>query len=129
MKQLSGISILAVVSLAIACAMSTAASAITPEGQTQLEADWLMQCGNKPSTKLIGDEIGWARELAARLAKLKGCPSMKAQLDKLTELEKQVNGTVKELVVTFELDGKQQTAKFPENTPLTLKPPSAKKSK
>ncbi|MBC8373248.1 MAG: hypothetical protein H8E53_06615, partial [Planctomycetes bacterium] len=57
--------------------IASAAAAITPEGQTQLEADWLMQCSNKPSTKLITDEIGWARELAARLAKIKRCPSLK----------------------------------------------------
>ena len=70
--------------------IASAAAAITPEGQTQLEADWLMQCSNKPSTKLITDEIGWARELAARLAKIKRCPSLKAHLDKLTQFEKQV---------------------------------------
>ena len=92
MKKLSRIAILAAVCLAAACVMSTAASAITPEGQTLLEADWLMQCNNKPSAKFVTDEIGWARELAARLAKIKGCPSLKAQLDKLAQLEKQVAG-------------------------------------
>ena len=95
--------------ISILCAVSftalptaNAAAAITAEGQEQLEADWLMQCSKKPSTKLIGQEIGWARELAARLAKIKGCPSLKADLDKLAELEKKVaeannDETVKQL--------------------------------
>jgi hypothetical protein len=92
MHKLSRTAILAAVCVSIACAMSTAASAITPQGRAQLESDWLMQCGDKPTTELIGQEIGWARDLAARLAGLKGCASLKAQLDKLSQLEKKVAG-------------------------------------
>jgi hypothetical protein len=68
------------------------AAEITPKGQAQLEADWLMQCGGKPTTKRITDEIGWARDLAARLTKMKGCKSLKAPLTTLSQLEKQVAG-------------------------------------
>jgi len=39
-----------------------------------------------------------------------------------------INGTVKELVVTYEINGKAKTVKYPEGTPLMLKLP-AKKSK
>jgi hypothetical protein len=69
-----------------------AAEAITPEGQALLEADWLTQCGKKPSAKLITDEIKWARELAVRILKIKGAQSLKVHLDKLTQLEKKVAG-------------------------------------
>jgi hypothetical protein len=86
--------------VSVLCAVSfttvstaNAAAGLTAEGKAQLESDWLMQCGNKPSAKFITDEIGWARELAARLAKIKDCPSMKTQLDTLAQLEKKVAGT------------------------------------
>ncbi|MBT3198875.1 MAG: hypothetical protein HN350_03070 [Phycisphaerales bacterium] len=92
MNKLSRIAILATVCFAVLGSMSTGASAITPEGQAQLDADWLVQCGGKPTAKMVTDEIGWARELAARLEKIKGCPSLKADLAKLAELEKQIAG-------------------------------------
>jgi len=78
--------------IAFSAPQSASAAALTAEGRVQLEADWLAQCGNKPSTKLITDEITWARELAARILKIKGAASLKTHLDKLTELEKQVDG-------------------------------------
>ncbi|MDP6635068.1 MAG: hypothetical protein QGG42_09235 [Phycisphaerae bacterium] len=68
------------------------AAALTAEGRALLEADWLAQCGKKPSTKLITSEIEWARELAARILKIKGASSLKVHLDKLTALEKKVSG-------------------------------------
>ena len=92
MKKLLNSVILASICLAVVLGISTAARAITPTGQAQLEADWLMQCAGKPTTKLIGNEIGWARDVAARLTKLKGCPSMKAPLATLAQLEKKVAG-------------------------------------
>ncbi len=91
MNKLFSNAILAVVCLTVVGAMSTTAWATTPEGQAQLEADWLMQCGGKPVTIGISNEISWARDLAGRLAEIKGCPSLKAQLDKLAKLEKQVD--------------------------------------
>jgi hypothetical protein len=93
MNKLSRIAVFAAVCLAVTSAVSTASAAeITAEGQAQLEADWLMQCENKPTVKRISDEIVWGRQLAARLTKLKGCKSLKAPLDTLTQLEKQVAG-------------------------------------
>ncbi|MDP6044944.1 MAG: hypothetical protein QGG25_05000, partial [Phycisphaerae bacterium] len=86
MNKLFSNAILAVVCLTVVGAMSTTAWATTPEGQAQLEADWLMQCGGKPVTIGISNEISWARDLAGRLAEIKGCPSLKAQLDKLAKL-------------------------------------------
>ncbi len=92
MSRFLRVALLAVVCMATLGAVSTSASAITPEGKAQLEADWLAQCANKPSAKLIASEITWARELAARILKIKGAKSLKTHLDKLTELEKQVEG-------------------------------------
>ncbi|MBC8373839.1 MAG: hypothetical protein H8E53_09625 [Planctomycetes bacterium] len=40
-----------------------------------------------------------------------------------------VSGVPKQLVITFELNGKKQTVKLGENTPFTLKLAGAKKSK
>jgi len=74
-------------------ALPVADAAITAEGQALLEADWLIQCIGKPTAKHVTDEIGWARQLAGRLEKIKGCPSLKPQLDKLAELEKKVAST------------------------------------
>ncbi|MDP6046901.1 MAG: hypothetical protein QGG25_14930, partial [Phycisphaerae bacterium] len=92
MSRFLRVALLAAVCIATLGAVSTSASAITPEGKAQLEADWLAQCGNKPSAKLITSEIAWARELAVRILKIKGAASLKTHLDKLTELEKQVEG-------------------------------------
>ena len=93
MNELSRVVILAAVCLSVLGTVSTDASAITAEGQALLEADWLVQCLGKPTGKHITDEIGWARQLADRLTKIKGCPSLKVHLGKLTELEKKIEGT------------------------------------
>jgi len=84
--------ILAAVCLAIIGTLPADASAITPQGQAQLRADWLMQCGGKPTAERTGQEIGWARDLAARLTGIKGCPSLKAHLDTLASLAKALAG-------------------------------------
>jgi len=51
-----------------------------------------MQAGGKVVAERISLEIGWARDLAGRLSKMKGCKSLKPQLDKLAELAKKVDG-------------------------------------
>ncbi|MBT3198872.1 MAG: hypothetical protein HN350_03055 [Phycisphaerales bacterium] len=92
MIKMSRIAIVAIVSLAFICTMSPAASALTPTGQEQLEADWLMQCGKTPITERTALEITWARNLAERLGALKGCKSLKTELATLAKLEKKISG-------------------------------------
>ncbi|MDP6044459.1 MAG: hypothetical protein QGG25_02530 [Phycisphaerae bacterium] len=53
-----------------------------------LEADWLHQAGNKPTTDLCKKEIVWARRIAARLTAVDN----KSALAKLDALEKQLSG-------------------------------------
>lgn len=56
-------------------------------GLSSLEADWLVQAGGGPTAKCIGQEITWARELAARIAKVPGRPDLAAELKQLNNLE------------------------------------------
>ena len=70
------------------------------KGIAQLEADWLFQCDNEPTFDKAKAEIGYARQVAKRLAKLEGAPDLTAQLAALDELEKKVDakdGTEKDL--------------------------------
>ena len=70
------------------------------KGIAQLEADWLFQCDNEPTFDKAKAEIGYARQVAERLAKLEGAPDLTAQLAALDELEKKVDakdGTEKDL--------------------------------
>ncbi|MFC1805738.1 LamG-like jellyroll fold domain-containing protein [Planctomycetota bacterium] len=60
------------------------------QARAALERDWLHQAGNRPTPARIQSEIGWARELAARIeAKHRGQVDFAKDLAALTELEKQ----------------------------------------
>jgi len=66
---------------------------ISPEGAAQLEADWLFQCDNTPTLAKAKQEIVYAREMAARIAKLDGAPNLSNQLAKLDAIEKKIDAT------------------------------------
>ena len=55
-----------------------------------LQRDWLFQAEGKPLTERAQQEIRWARELAARLARNPKTPSLKPDLAELAELERQL---------------------------------------
>jgi len=78
----------------------TAAEALTDVGKQQLEADWLMQCGDKPTHEAAASECARAKYLAHRIKLLKNAPNLDADLKKLTDLEKKAvakQGDAKEL--------------------------------
>jgi hypothetical protein len=54
--------------------------------------DWLFQAGGKPDAKRVSQEIGWARELAARLAANPDTPDLTADLAELDALAKEIEG-------------------------------------
>ncbi|MDR1959267.1 MAG: hypothetical protein LBQ54_09550 [Planctomycetaceae bacterium] len=56
-----------------------------------LEAEWLFQCGGKPTVERSLQEIGWTRSLGRRLS-----VNGDAELAKLAELEKQARSTTGE---------------------------------
>ena len=63
------------------------------QSNPQLEADWLFQCDNAPSFAQAKQEIVWARELAGRIAQLKGAPDLSAPIAALLDLEKKLGAT------------------------------------
>jgi len=86
----------------MAISVTAAAEPLTELGKQQLEADWLLQCGDKPTPERTLDEIGWARDLAARLAELKGADKKKlkglvAKLDPLAKKVEAKQDDVKEI--------------------------------
>ena len=56
------------------------------EAESPLVADWLFQAGERPWAEQIGLEIGWARELAERLAKDPRTPRLAGDLAELESL-------------------------------------------
>ncbi|KPK43124.1 MAG: hypothetical protein AMK72_13725 [Planctomycetes bacterium SM23_25] len=61
---------------------------LTPEEEkTLLERDWILQAEGKPLADRALQEIGWARELAARLAKHPHAPDLSADLAELGDLQ------------------------------------------
>jgi len=58
------------------------------EAQAMLEADWLYQAEGKPLGARAVQEIAWAREIAARLARAAAPPDLRAELARLDELAK-----------------------------------------
>jgi hypothetical protein len=60
------------------------------EARAVLERDWLHQADGKPTVERVRSEIGWARDLAARLGAATGkAPDVAAELAELAALEKQ----------------------------------------
>jgi len=55
-----------------------------------LEADWLFQAEGKPLAARAAEEIGWARVLAARLARSPKTPDPAAELAQLDALERRL---------------------------------------
>ncbi len=74
------------VSLAVAQYQPT-----SEQGKTQLKVDYLFQCDNAPTFEKAKQEIGYARQVAERIAKLEKAPNFSAQLAKLNELEKKID--------------------------------------
>ena len=67
---------------------------LTPQqAQKLLEWDWLYQADGSPTVQRSLAEIGWARELAARLAALPGGPDFSAELAELAGLERKLSAT------------------------------------
>jgi hypothetical protein len=60
------------------------------EAEAALREDWLFQADRKPLAARAAEEIGWARELAARLARMHAAPSFQAELGQLDRLEQQL---------------------------------------
>jgi len=54
----------------------------------QVEQDWLFQAEGTPLAARAIQELGWTRQLAARLAKDTGTPDLSAHLEELDELAK-----------------------------------------
>jgi len=60
------------------------------QARATLERDWLHQAGNRPTPQRIQQEIGWAREMAARIeASHRGEVDLAKDLAALAALEKQ----------------------------------------
>jgi len=62
---------------------------LTPaEARDALHRDWLFQADGKPTVARALEEIGWARDLAARLARHPQPPDLSVELTRLADLEK-----------------------------------------
>lgn len=59
----------------------------TQEAQAILEQDWLFQADGRPTCRRARQEIEWARQLAARLARNPQTPSLSQLLAELTRLD------------------------------------------
>ena len=60
------------------------------EAAAVLESDWLFQAEGKPLAARAAEEIGWARALAARLARNPKRPDLAAELAELDALERRL---------------------------------------
>ena len=60
------------------------------EATTILERDWILQAEGQPLAARALQEIGWARELAARLAKHPRAPDLSARLAELAGLQERL---------------------------------------
>ena len=58
------------------------------EATRVLERDWLFQADGRPTVGRIEQEIGWTRELAARIASRDDATDLSAELAELAQLEK-----------------------------------------
>ena len=64
---------------------------LTPEeAEVVLERDWLFQAMGQPLAERVRKEIGWARELAARLAQ-RGADDLTVELGQLDALERRLD--------------------------------------
>ncbi len=61
------------------------------EAEAALRRDWIFQAMGQPLGTRARQEIGWARELAARLALLPGAPDLRAECAELDGLAKQLD--------------------------------------
>jgi hypothetical protein len=61
------------------------------EARAMLEAEWLYQAEGKPLRERALQEIGWAREMAGRLAARTPAPDLGRELAELRELEQPLN--------------------------------------
>jgi hypothetical protein len=68
------------------------------EARQSLERDWLFQAMGEPLPARAAKEIGWARELAGRLARMRPAPDLSAELRELEALEKRLAGVPTEPV-------------------------------
>lgn len=59
------------------------------EADQTLVRDWLFQADNRPTAARVGQEIGWARQLADRLSQQPGCPDLSRHKDELDKLHDQ----------------------------------------
>jgi hypothetical protein len=88
-----------VVLLGIAICAAPAMSDQTPETRTMtadeanlvLERDWLFQAMGEPLLPRAAQEIGWARQLAERLALGRPAPDLSAELQQLDALEQRLD--------------------------------------
>ena len=62
------------------------------EADDLLQREWLFQAEGKPLDKRALQEIAWAREIAARLKQARKAPDLSADLAKLVDLERKLNG-------------------------------------
>jgi len=64
---------------------------LTPaEADTALQRDWLFQAMGRPLVARTAEEIGWARQLARRLARHEKAPPLKAELAELDALTRRL---------------------------------------
>jgi hypothetical protein len=92
--------LLAVVGLASGLEQTTRADAQTPETRALtadeaaavLARDWLFQAMGEPLRERTAREIGWARAMAARLARCRPAPDLTAELRELDVLERRLAG-------------------------------------
>ena len=62
-----------------------------PQAAEVLQSDWLFQADNNPTVERALQEVGWTRELAARLKKNPKTPDLVADLAELDRLEKRLS--------------------------------------
>ncbi len=87
------------------------------EAAAVLERDWLFQAEGKPLEQRAADEIGWARQLATRLARDPRTPDLGPELAELDAWEHRLTRSAAELSKRVSVEVTPQWIWFPEGRP------------
>jgi hypothetical protein len=96
------------------------------QAEAVLQRDWLFQAEGKPLDQRTADEIGWARQLAARLTRNPRTPDLQCELAELDALEKRLSEQTPGAVESVPAAGLAQWIWFSEGRPAEDAPVEAR---
>jgi hypothetical protein len=99
------------------------------EAEQALQRDWLFQAEGKPLAERTREEIGWTRQLAARLAGAPRAPNLTQELAELAALEKRLRTAPGPMTAARTLpagEGRPAWIWYPEGNPAQDAPAAAR---